>query len=307
MFEGGNLFELTDLGCRDILSDLLQVTLRGMVVGNSDDPYLITHCREVLSLALRQFFDDPSIQERYTVAIEGGIGSEAWANTPTLKDFVPFCTPESLVLQDDSQKVAQTCEIITQRLTFWFNSHIGAIASPSTKRKDSNLRVFGVHVHEDFSADDLDEHLVLQLVAIHYTLRSAYLTRQSIVFIPKLSRLCLSPIIPNLIANLCACGAKFGIRVILVDQSIVPVSEVRESVKIFQNLDTILVGKTCAPEISILATVLGLPPRLLYRNTRHPFVPDKKDRYSKWLVAQNGTHTLARHYPSEALLEIAHP
>ena len=304
LFEDGNLFELTDLGCRDNLSDLLATTLQGMVVGNSDDPCLITHCREVLSLVLRQFFDNPSIQKRYTNAIEGAIGSKAWADTPTLRDFLPFCTPEALVSQGDSQKVGQICEIITQRLTFWLNSHIGrAIASPSTQQKNSNLQVFAVR--EDSSPDSPVEQVALQLVALHFILQSAYVTPQSVVFIPKLSKLCTSHILSDLIARICACGAKFGIRVILADQSIVPVSEVRESEKILQNLETILIGRTPRAEIQTLTTVLGLPPNLLYRNTCHSFVPDKQDSYSKWLVTQNDTHTLARHYPSEALLEFS--
>lgn len=304
LFEGGNLFELTDLGCRDNLSDLLATTLQGMIVGNSDDPYLITHCREILSLALRQFFDDPSIQERYTNAIEGGIGSEAWANTPTLRDFLPFCKADSLVVEGDSQKVAQTCEIITQRLTFWLNSHIEqAIASPSTKQTSSNLRVFAVR--EDSSPDSTIEQVALQLVALHFILRSAYLHQQSIIFIPKFSRLCTSPILSELIANLCTCGDKFGIRIILENRSIHPISDSSDGARTLQNLHTICLGQIDRPAAQTLTTVLGLPPSVLYRNTRHHFVQHRQGSYSKWLVVQNGTHILARHYASEALLKFS--
>ena len=304
LFEASNLFELADLGFRDTFIDLLVITLQGLVLEGNDDPFLKGFCSEVLSLALRQFFDDPSIQERYTNAIEGGIGSDAWANTPTLRDFLPFCKPDSLVSQGDPQKV-EICEMITQRLTFWLNSHIEqAIASPSTKQTSSNLRVFAVR--EDSSPDSTVEQVALQLVALHFILRSAYLHRQSIIFIPKFSRLCTSSILSDLIANLCAGGAKFGCRLILENRSIHPISDSSDGARTLQNLHTICLGKIDRPAAQTLTTVLGLPPSILYRNTRHHFVQHRQGSYSKWLVVQNGTHTLARHYASEALLEIAH-
>jgi hypothetical protein len=311
-FEDGNLFEMADFSalepwqepdCRHAFIDNLAITLLGMVVGDSDDPCLNAYCELILRIALKNFFDAPSIQERYSNAIEGAIGSKAWADTPTLRDFLPFCTPESLVVEGDPQKISQACEIITQRLTFWLTSRVGkAIASPSTKQTSANLRVFAVR--EDLTAD---EQLILQLAALNYILRSACLTRQSIVFISSLSRLCSSHVLSNLIANLCACGAKFGIRVMLMDQSISSISASGEGQRIFQNLETILVGRTTPAEIQTLATVLGLPSNLVCGNTLQSFSPHKQDGYSKWLISKHGKHTFVRHYPSEALLELSHP
>ena len=52
-----------------------------------------------LNLALTAFFADNQIKHRYQEAMLQGFGSIAWQKTPTLQDFLPFCSPEHLLLE----------------------------------------------------------------------------------------------------------------------------------------------------------------------------------------------------------------
>jgi hypothetical protein len=122
-----------------------------MVVGTNTEETLKTTIRTVLYCILNRFFEDATILERYHRAEAGGLGSEAWQEMPTLRDYLKFCTLEEIgnLLQLEEgvnwNSVPKALEQIRLRLTYWANSRVGkAISSPSTVPTDSMLLVFAL-------------------------------------------------------------------------------------------------------------------------------------------------------------------
>ncbi len=169
--QSNNLFEQPDLRSldpeqqRDRLLDytaFLESALMTMVLGSSSENQLLAQTvRSLLNLALSAFFADIGIQERYRMAIEGGFGSPAWQKTPTLQDFLHFCSPEHLRLDSVSGRVEDALSQIHLRLRFWLSSRVGqAISAPSSFPTDAQLLVFALR-----NLSDNEDAAVLSLSA----------------------------------------------------------------------------------------------------------------------------------------------
>lgn len=126
--QSNNLFEQPDLRSlepeqqRDRFNDytaFLESALMTMVLGSSTESQILSQTvRSLLNLALEAFFTDEGIKERYRQAMMGGFGTLAWQKTPTLKDFLYFCSPEYLQLDSLSGRVEDALSQIQLRLRF---------------------------------------------------------------------------------------------------------------------------------------------------------------------------------------------
>ncbi|MGH8001387.1 MAG: hypothetical protein ACREPR_18685, partial [Brasilonema sp.] len=119
--QSNNLFEQPDLRFlgeeeqRERFQDyvaFLESALMTMVLGSSTGNQLLAQTvRSLLNLALNTFFADEGIQKRYQAAIFGGFGTEAWQKTPTLKDFLIFCSREHLNLNTAGDRIDDALEV----------------------------------------------------------------------------------------------------------------------------------------------------------------------------------------------------
>ena len=306
--QANNLFEFPDLRALPLKLQqerheefvaFLESALLTMVLGKSNDPTLNTHCRSILNLALTEFFADPEIKARYDRALDGGVGSEAWANIPTLNDFFPFCNAETLDIKAEGD-VRQAFEIIELRLRFWVNSRVGrSIASPSTFRTDSQLIVFALR-----NVDNSEDAAVLALSGLASILRCALQYPASICFIDEAPILFEFDEISNMVGRLTANGAKSGIRVIICAQDPDTIANSAAGPKIIQNLTTRLIGRIAGAALPSFERIFGTPRSIIARNASKQFFPEKSGLYSKWLLDNNGTYTFCRYYPGEVQLAI---
>lgn len=124
----------------------LESALLIMIVGSQADGSLLTQTiRSILVLALNAFFADDPIQRRYLEAMEGRLGSTAWTQIPTLADFLTFCTPEKLDLNQVGDNIESALNMIELRLRFWLSSRVGrAISALSSFPSDAQLLVFAL-------------------------------------------------------------------------------------------------------------------------------------------------------------------
>jgi Helicase HerA, central domain len=141
---------------KDFLCSCLQV----MVMGESNDTLLNSTVRTLLYQTLNRFFDDSEILARYDLAEESGLGTEAWQQMPTLKDFLSYFQRlvasgffESLVA---SQKIvaisnqsvsliSKATEQIALKLQYWTESRVGrAISEPSSVPTNAPLMVLAL-------------------------------------------------------------------------------------------------------------------------------------------------------------------
>ena len=310
--EEGNLFELPDTRALDPSAvrsvqeiqseyiDYLELTLLAMVLGDREHWALVTPCRSILSLALKRFFEDSNIQSRYEAAFVDGISSDAWAQMPTMHDFVPFCKPKALDLQDDASHT-EVFQLIDERLTFWLHGRLKrVIASPSTRARTANFQVFGIR--EDVTDE---ESIVLQLAATSSIFRSTLTLKKSLVYIDQASRFCQSGELSEILGGILAGGAKFGIHCVFYESAIDRIAACKSARKILHNLGTVLIGRISRPQAERISEVFGLPLQILKNNASHHFLPNRDEGYSNWLISRAGDTIPARHYPGELQLALS--
>ncbi|MEL6164971.1 MAG: hypothetical protein AAFR37_14875, partial [Cyanobacteria bacterium J06628_3] len=290
--EFNNLFELPDLrGMSDEIikerltdfEEFLKSTMMLMVVGTNStgvSPTTISNIESVLTLALKTFFNDDDIKMRYKQAIKAGIGTPAWEDTPTLKDFYVYCSPGFIKLDSiasDSKEILEALNQVRIRLKFWLNSRVGqSISQPSTFRNDARLVVFALR---NLSSES--DAAILALSAYSAALRKALSSPKSIFFLDEAPILFQFESIAQLIGRLCANGAKAGIRVILSAQELDSIFQSKAASKIFANLTTRLIGRIQTPAVDSFVNRFKYPFEIISRNSTEAFFPKKEGIYSQ--------------------------
>ena len=306
--ESSNLFELPDLSSLPPqlqeerfadYKDFLATALLTMVIGNNKaNQGLVDTVRSILALALKAFFNDELIRDRYAAAYINGFGSQSWQEMPTLEDFLSYCSKERLRLDALGGDALSALEKIKLRLRFWLSSRVGqALAKPSTFRNDARLLIFALR---NLSNDD--DAAILSLSAYSAALRRALGTTASIFFIDESPILFEYDSIAALVGRLCANGAKAGIRVILSAQDPDTIAASPSGAKIFQNLTTRLIGRIQPTAIASFVKILQYPQDIISRNATESFFPKKDACYSQWLLDDCGVFTFSRYYPPHNLL-----
>ncbi|MDX2096733.1 MAG: hypothetical protein SFW36_03070 [Leptolyngbyaceae cyanobacterium bins.59] len=310
--QSNNLFEMPDLRKlpsqeqRERLEDyksFLESALMTMVIGSGggmsgSDRVLIQTVRSLLVLALNEFFGDSVIQQRYEAAMQDGFGSPAWQSTPTLADFLEFCSGDRLALDQGQGDIYTALQQIQLRLRFWLGSRVGrAISAPSSFRADAQLLVFALR---NLSSDE--DAAVLSLSAYSAALRRALSSPASIFFIDEAPILFEFDEISALVARLCANGAKAGVRVILSGQDPDTIAKSPSASKILQNLTTRLIGRIQPSAVDSFERILKYPREIIAQNASESFFPKKSGMYSQWLLDDSGIYTTVRYYPSEVQL-----
>ncbi|UXE63575.1 MAG: hypothetical protein KA717_13750 [Woronichinia naegeliana WA131] len=308
--QSNNLFEQPDLHLltpeqqQDRLLDysaFLESALMTMVLGSSTDNKLLAQTiRSLLNLALTAFFADQTIQKRYQEARQEGLGSMAWQHTPTLKDFLRFCSHEHLLLESVGDRVEEALNYIQLRLRFWLSSRVGkAISAPSSFSSDAPLLVFALR-----NLSDNEDAAILSLSAYSAALRRALSNPASIFFIDEAPILFEFDQIADLVGRMCANGAKAGIRVILSAQDPDTIAQSKAASKILQNLTTRLIGRIQPVAIDSFVQILKYPREIIARNASESFFPRKEGIYSQWLLDDQGVYTFCRYYPGYEQLAV---
>lgn len=310
--ESSNLFELPDLShlplkeqnerledYKDFLISALMVMVIGSKGGSgAKEKAFSDTIRSILTLAVDAFFKDDLIRDRYAQAFQGGFGSDFWQSMPTLRDFIGFCSYERLRMDGVSEDIKAAMQQIKLRLSFWLTSRVGkSISRPSTFRADAQLLIFAL---ANLSNDE--DAAVLSLSAYSAALRRALASPASIFFIDESPILFEYDAISNLVARLCANGAKAGVRVILSAQDPDTIARSPGGPKIFQNMTARLIGRIQPTAVDSFVEILKYPYDIIIQNSTENFFPKREGIYSQWLVDEMGTFTHARFYPSYQLL-----
>jgi hypothetical protein len=304
LFEQPDLRFLSDEDKRDRFQDyvvFLESALMTMVLGSSTENQSLSQTvRSLINLALGIFFADKGIQQRYKVAITEGFGSNAWQKTPTLKDFLTYCTREHLDLHTAGERIDDALEVINLRFRFWLQSRVGqAVSAPSSFPTNAPLLVFALR-----NLSDSEDAALLSLSAYSAALRRALSSPASIFFIDEAPILFEFEQISDLVGRLCANGAKAGVRVILSAQDPDTIARSRSASKILQNLTTRLIGRIQPVAVDSFVNILKYPREIITRNASESFIPRKEDIYSQWLLDDNGVYTYCRYYPGYEQLAV---
>ncbi len=311
--EANNLFELPDLRGLDAelrkermtdFKEFLKSTLMTMVLGTNPigmNSTMVSNIESIITLTVETFFADDDIKLRYKEALEKGLGTPEWNDTPTLNDFYNYCSPGYIKLDtitNNSEDILKALDQIRLRLSFWLNSRVGqSISKPSSFRTDAKLLVFALRS----LASDSDA-AILALSAYAAALRRALSSLVSIFFLDEAPILFQFDAIAELIGRLCANGAKAGIRVILSAQEPDSIYQSKSASKIFANLTTRLIGRIQTSAVDPFIKHFKYPYEIISRNSTEAFFPKKEGIYSQWLLDDNGKFTFCRYYPAYCLL-----
>lgn len=311
--ESNNLFELPDLRSMNPqiikermsdFKDFLKSVLMTMIIGTNSigvNFSIVSIIESLISLALETFFNDDEIKLRYIAALRAGIATPEWQDTPTLKDFVKYCSPGYINLDSlstSSTDVKEALGHIQVRLKYWLSSKVGqSISAPSSFRADAKLLVFALR---NLSSES--DAAILALSAYAAALRRALSSKASIFFLDEAPILFEFDAISDLIGRLCANGAKAGIRVILSAQEPESIYRSSSAAKIFANISTRLVGRIQPSAIDPFVERFKYPYSIIALNSTEAFYPKKSGIYSNWLLDDNGKLTFCRYYPAYCLL-----
>ena len=298
LLEQPNLRHLSEEQQQERFADyksFLESALVTMVLPSAqEDAMLEQTVRSLVGRALILFFKDETIQERYEKALDGGFGSPAWNQTPTLSDFMEFCSVEKLGIEDASGLIRNAQAQIHLQLDYWLNSRIGkAIGRPSSFPTDSQLLVFALR-----NLSNENEAAILSLSAYSAALRRALESPKSIFFIDESPILFAYKTISQLIGRLCANGAKAGIRVFLSAQDPDTIMNSVAGQQIMQNMSTRLIGRIQPMAVESFVRLLQYERTIVARNASESFFPKRSELYSNWLLDIDGVFTYCRYYPS---------
>ncbi|MBW4466332.1 MAG: type IV secretory system conjugative DNA transfer family protein [Pegethrix bostrychoides GSE-TBD4-15B] len=303
--ERNNLFQIPDLRHlppqqqEERLEDykeFLVKALNTMVMGTQTEDQLGKRVHTILWQALAGFFANTSVQNRYRAAFEAGFGSADWRQMPTLVDFVE--TVRELDLGVDSESAREAVATILLELQGWLTSRVGkAISQPSTIRTDARLTVFALR-----NVGDNIEAAVLALSAQSMAFRKALEVTDSLLAIDESPILFKYNGIAQIIGQVCANGAKAGIRPLIIGQDPDTIANSIAGSQILQNLNTRFIGAIQPNALPSYERFFGYDPAMLLANTDESFRTNPSQLCSHWLVDADARLMHCRHHPSPELL-----
>ncbi|XHX79266.1 MAG: hypothetical protein RBJ76_04855 [Stenomitos frigidus ULC029] len=210
-----------------------------------------------------------------------------------MRDFLALCTIENLNAgATPDAEITRALGFIRLQLDFWLNSRVGrAISEPSSFRTDVPMLVFALR---NLSEDD--DAAILALSAYSAALRRALSSPASIFFIDESPILFQFDQISALVGNLCANGAKAGVRVLLSAQDVDTIANSPSASKILQNMSLRLVGRIQPNAVASFVKHLSYVEEIIAENATPKFFPQRESLYSRWLLDNNSTFTQCRFY-----------
>ncbi|MEM9088676.1 MAG: hypothetical protein AAGC93_08020 [Cyanobacteria bacterium P01_F01_bin.53] len=303
--ETNNLFQIPDLHHLpekqrqerlDDYKEFLVKALDTMVMGAETENAMGKRVHTILWQALAAFFDRPEIMARYEAAFSQGFGSTAWQQMPTLVDFVDVVSTLELGL--DSTLVTDALSTILLELRGWLTSRVGrAISQPSSIRTNAQLTIFALR-----NVGDNIEAAVLALSAQSMAFRRALEVTDSLLAIDESPILFKYDGIAQIIGQVCANGAKSGIRPLIIGQDPDTIANSVAGSQILQNLNTRFIGAIQSNALLSYERLFGYDPNLLMPNTDESFRIDPSRVCSHWLVDADSRLTHCSHHPSPELL-----
>lgn len=299
-----NLDSITDEDTRqerelDYIEDVKTVITQLVLGSHTDslDSFLTQTIQSLIPQGLEAFYEDPAIKQRFHKAQVNGLGSSQWADTPTLRDLIPFYSPEYLDAGKGKTNT-EALDYIRLRLQYWLSSPLGrAIGRPSTIESTNFLIAFALtnlNSPEDAAVVSLSAYLASKRQVLSYA--------NSAFFMDEASVLLRFVFLSLLMGKLCATARKQGCRVILAGQDIESIAESAAGVQIVKNTPCKLIGRIESAAGASFTQHLGIPLSIIEEN--ESFQPDKAQFYTRWLLSYKTNFTHCRYYPSFTILAL---
>ncbi|MBD2531914.1 DUF87 domain-containing protein [Nostoc flagelliforme FACHB-838] len=279
-------------------NDVNLIVLQLVLGSQSFDGFLAQTIESLIPLGTKAFYEDPLIQQRFESAKREGLGSAAWANTPTLVDMEAFFSKEYIDLGYEDENVDRALNYIRLRLQYWKASSIGdAICKPSTFETDAKLITFALTNLQ--SGKDAE---VFGMSAYIAASRQSLSSPNSAFFMDESSVLLRFSALSRLVGRKCATARKSGCRVILAGQDVLSIAKSEAGEQILQNMPCRMIGRIVPGAAASVSDILGIPREVIEKN--ESFRPNIKQLYTLWLLDYNNKYIRCRYYPSYPMLAL---
>ncbi|MGB5711119.1 MAG: hypothetical protein WBM44_09450, partial [Waterburya sp.] len=286
---------------KDGVIEILEV----MVCGCKPRPEIdTTTIKSLLAIAVEYFYSQTNekIYRRFVNAFKGGFGSDAWAKTPTLHDFITILGFERLGISQPSEPQVKSLKFIRLRLEYWLNSKIGrSLSSPSTIQAASTL----LTVYALTKLNDPDKASVLTLAINQEAERKAMSHQYSEIIVDEFSIQVELEAVAKMVARKCASGLKAGISMTLVGQDIDSVLASPYKGKILANTPTRLIGLMTDGAIDGLKEAFKYEPEIIEICSSKKFFPITSQLATNWLLDNRKTLNHVRFYSDAVTLAVA--
>lgn len=303
--ESHNLFEGTDwriLEKAEIKRKLFEDNLLDLVLGLSipanTDTQRRSRCKKVHQICFAQFWKSEPIQKRYEFAHNGGFGTSAWLEMPTLVDYMKFLSLENL--PDTTAEFESAVMEMRLNLTALISDpkKFNALCKPSTFRSDNPLIVYALSNLKD------DEEAAPFAASAHSSAIVRALQYPKNMFVGDENSILLkNPSYGDVIGSLFSQGRKSDIWVGLAGQTLKTINESPVSNDILENVGAHFVGNITDKAIPILQAE-GIPQNLLEKAATE-FEPDPTECSSRWIVYHKKQAWIGDYYPSFANLALS--
>jgi hypothetical protein len=204
----------------------------------------------------------------------------------------------NLDLGVEAESIREAIATILLELQGWLTSRVGkAISQPSTIRTDAKLTVFALR-----NVGDNIEAAVLALSAQSMAFRKALEVTDSLLAIDESPILFKYNGIAQIIGQVCANGAKSGIRPVIIGQDPDTIAHSIAGSQILQNLNTRIIGAIQPNSLPSYERLFGYDPAVLMPNTDESFRTDPIRLCSHWLLDADARLVECSHHPSPELL-----
>lgn len=201
----------------------------------------------VLKDVTKAFFADAEIQRRYKAGLADDFSSEAWAATPTLKDFLTFCNSKHFLSLEEDSNGYHAVQLRLTHLLNRQNSQAIVLASAVLPREQFTHFLF-------HWLEDKRELQILMISAFLATLRRTLEVSKSLLFIDECYTFFANTQMAKLVDRVLMRGYLFGMQLVVTSQEACEIAT-----QIQKNMTFIFVGKIEPRAIPYFEQFLSYP------------------------------------------------
>ncbi len=286
--------------------------LRGLMVlamGELSNPESIAEqifkqsVKNLLSSCLKDFHNDTDIKSRYDASIEAGHGTPEHKAEPSLKDFEPFFAGwfkeyKALNAETLSDSDKEAGAFILSQLRGLLNTQLGeSISQPSTFEPDVGWLVFALKgISDNYQA------AVYALAAYSALLQRALSQPACLFILDECPILFEFDAISQIVAQLCANGLKWGVRVVLSGQTPGTIYKSAGGDKIRDTVTKVLLGYIVSEAVDAFVETLKFRHDVIEKYGTQACALNKSEMRSCWCFKEGGRHVDLYYYPPDLLL-----
>ena len=276
------------------------VTALSMMVMGNEVSSVGKRVRSLLVQTIGPFYEHHA--GAFAAAFDGGLGSEAWQQMPTLHHFLDFIQKFDFDIPVGQDMINEALSLIVLELRTWLHSRVGqAISAPSTIDPDAQFTVFAL----DSVNDDIDA-AIIALSAQSFMLRKAFELRSCVAIVDEAPVLLKFEALARIVGMMCSNGMASGIKPVIISQDPASVANSIIASQITNNLKVRFIGAITRNAAREFERLLGYDPEVLKPNTTEQFFTNAQTLSSSWLVDIDSKLVHCDHYlPPEWLAALA--